>query len=107
MLRCAALRYAMPCHATPRYATPRYATPRHAILYDIFRCVNLIPDVYLSSEEAEDVGTESAAHVPLCGRRVVQEPDLQGDQPLLPHVDRLGVFVGGPVPHVDTVAVQS
>ena len=97
----------MLCHATPRHATPRHAMLCYAMLCYIFRYVNLSRDGYLSSEEAEDVGTESAAHVPLCGRRVVQEPDLQGDQPLLPHVDRLGVFVGGPVPHVDTVAVQS
>lgn len=37
----------------------------------------------------------------------MQEPDLQGDPSILPHLDGLQLSVGGPVPDVQTAAVEA
>ena len=55
--------------------------------------------------EAQYVGGESSSNVTFLCVRVMEEPQLERDQPISPEVDILDDLVGAPIPHVEVAAV--
>lgn len=60
---------------------------------------------YLILVEALDVGAEGTAYKALSGSWVMQEADLQGDQPIF-HLQGLDNLMTLPVPHMYAAPIQ-